>query len=142
MGDFQIKKSGKIYDAVIVGSGAGGGMAAYVLSHAGLKVCYWKQGPFSTLQSIQLSLNSVMNLRAVEPVPKPGISAILMLPLVDGTLKESHIPQRMKLNLSGFAPVCWAVEQTIGDGSHFVSDQKISSPMTALANAGQLLMMK
>ena len=46
MGDFQIKKSGKIYDAIIVGSGAGGGMAAYVLSHAGLKVLLLEAGPF------------------------------------------------------------------------------------------------
>ena len=46
MGDLQIKKSGKIYDAVIVGSGAGGGMAAYVLSHAGLKVLLLEAGPF------------------------------------------------------------------------------------------------
>ncbi len=37
MGDFQIKKNAKKYDAVIVGSGAGGGMAAYVLANAGLK---------------------------------------------------------------------------------------------------------
>ena len=46
MGDLQIKKSGKTYDAVIVGSGAGGGMAAYVLSHAGLKVLLLEAGPF------------------------------------------------------------------------------------------------
>ena len=46
MGDLQIKKSGKIYDAIIVGSGAGGGMAAYVLSHAGLKVLLLEAGPF------------------------------------------------------------------------------------------------
>lgn len=31
MSDFQIKKSPTVYDAIIVGSGAGGGMAAYVL---------------------------------------------------------------------------------------------------------------
>src|SRR6188508_3218175 len=46
MGDLQIKKSGKVYDAVIVGSGAGGGMAAYVLSNAGLKVLLLEAGPF------------------------------------------------------------------------------------------------
>jgi choline dehydrogenase-like flavoprotein len=45
MGDFQIKKQPKQYDAVIVGSGAGGGMAAYVLATSGLKVCLVEAGP-------------------------------------------------------------------------------------------------
>jgi len=46
MSGFQIKKSGTVYDAVIVGSGAGGGMAGYVLAHAGLKVLMLEAGPF------------------------------------------------------------------------------------------------
>jgi choline dehydrogenase-like flavoprotein len=44
MGDIQVKKNSKQYDAVIVGSGAGGGMAAYILAKAGLKVCIIEAG--------------------------------------------------------------------------------------------------
>lgn len=42
----QIKESPKVYDAVIVGSGAGGGMAAKVLSESGLSVAVIEAGPF------------------------------------------------------------------------------------------------
>jgi choline dehydrogenase-like flavoprotein len=44
MGDFQVKKNPKQYDAVIVGSGAGGGMACWVLANAGLKVALIEAG--------------------------------------------------------------------------------------------------
>ncbi|MBP8095367.1 MAG: GMC family oxidoreductase [Saprospiraceae bacterium] len=41
----QIKENPVEYDVVIVGSGAGGGMATYMLGNAGLKVCLLEAGP-------------------------------------------------------------------------------------------------
>lgn len=42
----QIKESPKVYDAIIVGSGAGGGMATNILANAGLKVAVVEAGPY------------------------------------------------------------------------------------------------
>ena len=46
MADFKLHQPGTVYDAIVVGSGAGGGMAGYVLAHAGLKVLMIEAGPF------------------------------------------------------------------------------------------------
>lgn len=42
----QIIESSKLYDVIIVGSGAGGGMATKILSEAGLKVAVVEAGPY------------------------------------------------------------------------------------------------
>lgn len=42
----QIKENPTVYDAIIVGSGAGGGMATKILADAGLKVAVVEAGPF------------------------------------------------------------------------------------------------
>lgn len=41
----QIKNSGDVYDVVIVGSGAGGGMATKILAQAGLSIAVMEAGP-------------------------------------------------------------------------------------------------
>ncbi|QNL48385.1 GMC family oxidoreductase [Olivibacter sp. SDN3] len=46
MRQFEIQEQEQLYDAIVVGSGAGGGMAGYVLAKAGLKVLMLEAGPF------------------------------------------------------------------------------------------------
>lgn len=42
----QIIESSKVYDVIVVGSGAGGGMATKILADAGLKIAVVEAGPF------------------------------------------------------------------------------------------------
>src|ERR1700742_2462143 len=42
----QLIQSSTVYDVVIIGSGAGGGMAGYVLAGAGVKALMLEAGPF------------------------------------------------------------------------------------------------
>lgn len=68
MGQLNIKKQPKKYDVVIVGSGAGGGMATYMLSRAGLKVCLIEAGPMYD------PAKNVMQLKGPWESPRRGAS--------------------------------------------------------------------
>ncbi len=46
MGKLQVKKSPTVHDVVIIGSGAGGGMAGHFLAMSGIKVLMLEAGPF------------------------------------------------------------------------------------------------
>mgnify|MGYP002700941594 CR=1 FL=1 len=50
----QIKENLKEYDVIIVGSGAGGGMASKILSEAGLKIAIVKDGTFYDMSLIAI----------------------------------------------------------------------------------------
>ena len=65
----QIRKSPKTYDAIIVGSGAGGGMAAYVLTAAGANCLMLEAGGWydTAKQSKMLQWNYQAPHRGVAP---------------------------------------------------------------------------
>lgn len=42
----QIIETAKEYDAIVVGSGAGGGMSAFIMANAGMKIAVVEAGPF------------------------------------------------------------------------------------------------
>jgi choline dehydrogenase-like flavoprotein len=126
MGDLQIKKQPKQYDAVIVGSGAGGGMAAYVLSKEGLSVCLVEAGDMYDPQK------NITQLKNPWDSPRRGAS-ILMHVIGVGILMAS-LSQRLKVpNGIGGVQECLAEEPIIGEEYRFDLVRKILKEKVLMA---------
>ncbi|NLG62578.1 MAG: GMC family oxidoreductase, partial [Candidatus Cloacimonetes bacterium] len=69
----QLRRNRQEYDVVIVGSGAGGGMAAWVLAHAGARVALLEAGPkwYSSEDSAMLTWNYESPRRGASTPDKP-----------------------------------------------------------------------
>ena len=125
MGDLQIKKQPKKYDAVIVGSGAGGGMAAYILANAGLKVCILEAGYMYDPQK------NITQLKNPWDSPRRGASTKLR-PFGDfdacycgWEMEGEPYTKAQERNGTGGVQECWVEEQITGEEFHFVLAQKI-----------------
>jgi len=102
----QIKETQDSYDVIIVGSGAGGGMASKILSEAGLSVAVVEAGgDFDPAKEEDRT-----QLRPPWESPRRGAGTksvpleILIKPLGDGKLMANPTLARMGRNLTGFDP--------------------------------------
>ena len=62
----QVIRSPKVYDVCIIGSGAGGGTAAKVLTEGGLNVVMLEAGPRLNPDGISRSMSGLTNFRTAE----------------------------------------------------------------------------
>ena len=92
----QVIRSPKTYDVIVVGSGAGGGMAAKILTEGGLNVAMLEAGPLHmalTIDGRPLPIQTIdrtdFNLSLVLPNDLVGRPKIEVAFTVDRTTKES-----------------------------------------------------
>src|SRR5579864_9547292 len=111
----QVKASPKTYDAVVVGSGAGGGIAAHILTLAGAKVCMLEAGgDYNTAkQSDMFKWNYDAPHRAA------------------GTFRASPTPRRPDKASCGIARACWADAPITTGASRCAWVPTISNPIAA-----------
>lgn len=119
-----------MYDAVVVGSGAGGGMAGYVLANAGLKVLMLEAGPFFD------PAKDALQLRWPWESPRRGAGTTRPFGDFDAAyggweLDGEPYTKKPGLNSTGSGHACLAAGRIIGDGSRCAWARMISNPKTA-----------
>jgi choline dehydrogenase-like flavoprotein len=119
----ELMEQAKEYDVVIVGSGAGGGMAAYILAKAGAKVALMEAGGYYDPADPKY----VTQLKWPWESPRRGASSPLRhfgdydAAWGGWELEGEPYTQKMALDSIGFVPVCSVDEQTTGDAFRCVS---------------------
>ena len=113
----QIKQSSKEYDVIIVGSGAGGGMATKVLSEAGLSVAVVEAGPYYDPANPE----QMTQLKPAYHSPRRGAGTtrflVIMTKLTEvGILMENLTVKMTILILDGLDLECLEEEQITGEG--------------------------
>jgi len=123
---FQTKKKGELYDVVIVGSGAGGGMAAKILSESGVKVALLEAGPdYDPANPEQQT-----QLKWAYQSPRRGANTTRAFSDFDAAYGGWEIdgePYTKKItrNSIGSVPACWVAVRIIGAEFRSGSDRTI-----------------
>jgi choline dehydrogenase-like flavoprotein len=113
----DVKKNSKVYDVIIVGSGAGGGMAAYTLANAGAKVCLIEAGGYYDPADPKY----ITQLKWPYESPRRGAGTTRAFGDFDAAWGgweiegEPYTHAKTALNLTGSGAECWVAEQTTGE---------------------------
>src|SRR5579875_3524420 len=128
----EVIRSPQVYDAVIVGSGAGGGMAAYVLTKAGAKCLMLEAGDWwdTAKQSTMFKWPYEAPIEAPPRLRSP--MATLIPAMAAGISLASPIPVLPAAIGGGGEHARWEAAPIIGEESHCAWGLTISNLIAAM----------